>query len=189
MRQLLGLLAITLMVGSSQASAQDVPAQVIGARPMAKAELVSTTRSDGEGWTRYADPGHSFTVELPFGSFQTSQKEKNSISLRSPLGAEIDVYASEKLDGFNPRQFVAAIEKADRIRKVTYRAGGKNWFVRSGFYARTDQGDAVIFYTKFLFSADHRRLAAFEISFPAREKPQFASVVERIEDTFSGPSS
>ena len=141
---------------------------------------------DATGWRTYVDELNRFKVDLPLGLFDPVMKYARGISLRAPLyGAVIDVYSSTDANGFDPKQFVAEIENADRVRAVTYRAAGKHWFVLSGFYSKTEAGDAVIFYTKFMFSADRSRLTAFEISFPASAKPRFANVVERIEDTFT----
>ena len=154
----------------------------------------SSTQGDASAlradtWGTYVDDRYGFSVDLPIGLFNPVEKNARGISLRAPrYGAVIDVYASENPNGFDPEQFVTEIENADRVREVTYRAAGKSWFVLSGFYSKTEAGDAVIFYTKFMFSADRSRLTAFEISFPAREKPRFASVVERIEDSFTNLS-
>jgi hypothetical protein len=143
-----------------------------------------------DGWRVFVDERYGFTIELPFGMFEIVEKTARGLSLRAPqTEAAIEVYGSHSAAGFDPEQFVDAIVQADRVREVTYTAGGRSWFVLSGFYSGAEAGDAVIFYTKFMFSADGTRLAAFEISFPAREKPRFEEVVERIEDSFTSPRS
>lgn len=89
-------------------------------------------------------PSTASQSNSPLEPFKVTKRSDRRISLSAPsLGAAIYVYAAEKAGGFNPKQFVSAIEKADRIREVTYRAGGGTWFVRSGFYSRTDAGEPV----------------------------------------------
>lgn len=152
-------------------------------------DYVQTIATDA-GWRLFEDERYGFAIELPFGIFDTIERTARGLSLRDPeTGAIIEVYGSDSPTGYDPQQFVDAIVEADRVREVTYSAGGQSWFVLSGFYSGAEAGDDVIFYTKFVFSADRSRLAAFEISFPARDKPQFAQVVERIEDSFTRRAS
>lgn len=56
----------------------------------------------------------------------------------------------------------------------------------SGYYDH-GEGQDTIFYTKVLFPLDHKTFSAFEITFPARDKPRFAALVEHCEAKFTGP--
>ncbi len=183
----LASVAMMLGLGSGPAWSTDYATnQPMLAELQAYVQTVATRA--GERWRRYVDDRYGFAIDLPGSLFDPIERTDRGISLRAPrYGAMIEVYAAENPEGFSPREFVAAIEEADRVRQVTYRAGGKSWFVLSGFYSAREGGDAVIFYTKFMFSPDRSRLAAFEISFPARQKPRFAPIVEHIEDSFTGP--
>jgi hypothetical protein len=146
-------------------------------------------RPSDAGWQRYFDESYSFEVDLPLGLFEASEDSSRGLRFHEISGfGEIQVYGADNPRGLPPRAFVTALEDAERIAEVTYRAEGQSWFVLSGYYADDEGlGEPLIFYTKFMFSADRSRLAAFEISFPARQKPRFADMVERIEDSFSGP--
>ena len=69
---------------------------------------------------------------------------------------------------------------------TTYKAGGESWFVLSGYYDGGERPDT-IFYTKVMFSPDHQTFSAFEITFPAQDKPRFEPLVEHFEDKFTRP--
>ena len=64
----------------------------------------------------------------------------------------------------------------DGYEDVTYSPSGETWFVLSGF-----RGDN-IFYEKYLFNDDV--VSVFGIEFPTDEKPYYAPMIERIEDSF-----
>ena len=84
--------------------------------------------------------------------------------------------------------FADMLSHADRVAEVTYRTGGRSWFVLSGYYQRLGfEEEELIFYAKFMFSPDLERFAAFEISYPADEKQRFDAVVERLEESFRRP--
>ena len=90
--------------------------------------------------------------------------------------------------GGRPASLHPYSKKSDRIEEVTYRAGGRSWFVLSGYYTDNDGFDEpMIFYAKLMFSPDRSQVAAFEISFPKSEKPRFAPLVEHIENSFTPP--
>jgi hypothetical protein len=91
-------------------------------------------------------------------------------------------------EGLTRDALEARLESGEQISTITYRAGGESWFVLSGFYEPTNAEREVIFYTKVLFSADRNSFSAFEISFPAADKPRFEDLVERFEDNFTRPT-
>ncbi|HEX5778548.1 MAG TPA: hypothetical protein VFY21_06870, partial [Xanthobacteraceae bacterium] len=59
----------------------------------------------------------------------------------------------------------AADEPAAPDERITYRANGRNWFVRSGF-----KGDDRIFYRKVIFACDGRVAHLLAFDYPASEK-------------------
>ena len=59
---------------------------------------------------------------------------------------------------------------------VTYRPSGDSWLVISGF-----RGER-IFYEKYFFRDGI--ISAFGMDFPKEDKPFYAPVIERIEDSF-----
>ena len=159
-----------------------VPANII------QLEVVAQSPSDEVVWRRYVDEEYGFKIDLPFGLFELGEEADRGLFLRAVSGqGELKVYGADNLQGRSPREFAAVLEESDRIEEVTYRAGGRSWFVLSGYYADDGYDDPIIFYTKFMFSPDRSRVAAFEISFPESEKPRFAPIVEHIENSLRAP--
>ena len=146
--------------------------------------------SEDFGWRYYADDAYGFDIDLPLGVFEIDESPARGLHLYEPSGfAEIEVYGADNPRGLPPRAFVEALEDADRIAEVTYRAEGRSWFVLSGYYADEEElGEPLIFYTKFMFSADLTRVSAFEISYPLSEKHRFDAVVTRIEKSLTPPA-
>ncbi len=121
--------------------------------------------------------------------FEVSEQRPAILSLSEVVGlGQIDVYGAENAEGLTPREFADVLEQAERVKEVTYRTGGRNWFVLSGYYRREgDEAEELIFYAKFMFSPDRSRLAAFEISYPLSEKQRFDAIVDRLERSLRAP--
>lgn len=144
------------------------------------------------GWQLYEDPELGFRIELPLAQFEPIAGEDEGpevLRLYERGGdAMIEVYGGENLDGLSVAEFADMLAGADRIAEVTYRTGGRSWFVLSGYYTRLGfEEQELIFYAKFMFSPDLSRFAAFEISYPADEKQRFDPVVERLEASLRSP--
>lgn len=150
------------------------------------------TMAQAPGWQPYEDPDHGYRIELPLAEFEAIGDDDGPDVLRlyerGGGDAMIEVYGGENPDGLNTTEFADMLAGADRIAEVTYRAGGRSWFVLSGYYQRLGfEEQELIFYAKFMFSSDLERFAAFEISYPAADKQRFDPVVERLEATFRSP--
>lgn len=146
--------------------------------------------SDDLDWRLYSDTVYDFTIELPFAVFEAALEGGRGLRLDQVGGgpAYLDVYGAENTQGLSPQDFVAMLEQNDLVGDVTYRAGGENWFVLSGYYAsELPEDEQMIFYTKFMFGQDGKRISAFEISYPKGEKELFDAIVVRLEDTLSAP--
>jgi hypothetical protein len=78
------------------------------------------------------------------------------------------------------------LSRAPRIADITYKAVGPTWFAISGHYSReaNDPG-TLIYYAKFVFSADLSRFAAFEISYSVAEKSRMDPIVTHLEKTLN----
>lgn len=139
-------------------------------------------------WTAYADPVYGFSAELPLGLFSVVQAEGSPGIMLAEAGGEakLSLYGGPA-EGMNRDALEAHLSAGEQIGSITYRTGGDSWFVLSGFYEPLGPGDLTIFYTKVMFSPDHQTFSAFEISFPADEKPRFEALVERFEDNFTRP--
>ena len=143
-------------------------------------------------WKIYQNAEFGFSIELPYGDFapQPGGPRPNGITLSEVGGAaEISVYGGVNAKGTDPAKLAALLGGADQVRAVTYRAGGPNWIVLSGYYAggASKGGARVIFYTKLMFSRDHGRISAFEISYPEADKVRFDPIVAGLERSLRPP--
>ena len=142
-------------------------------------------------WELYRNPRLGYRIELPLGPFEVEAGSDNGDGLRLlEVGgpAQIEILGSENTQGLSPAEFADFFSNADRIDSITYRANGSRWFVLSGYYAReANERDDLVFYTKYLFNRDNSAFAAFEISYPTREKRQFDRLVTRMEKSLRAP--
>lgn len=150
------------------------------------------TAAQAPGWQLYEDPELGYRIDLPLAMFEAIAADDDGpgvLRLYERGGdAMLEVYGGRNPDGLSAGQFADMLAGADRIAEVTYRAGGRSWFVLSGYYARLGfEEQELIFYAKFMFSPDLSRFAAFEISYPADEKRRFDEFVERLEASFRRP--
>ena len=123
-------------------------------------------------------------IDIPTPSFREEASDKVSHKTFSEVDGEaiIDVYSGHNLKRLQPTAFIEELSHAPRIEDITYTAQGRSWFAISGHYVRegADQG-GLIYYAKFVFSADLTRFAAFEISYPPVEKRAMDPVVTHLE--------
>jgi hypothetical protein len=144
-------------------------------------------------WQPYEDPELGFRIELPLADFEAIGDDDDGPDVlrlyeRHGGDAMIEVYGGQNPEGLSAAEFADMLAGADRIAEVTYRTGGRSWFVLSGYYQRLGfEEQELIFYAKFMFSPDLQRFAAFEISYPAADKERFDPVVERLEASFRSP--
>jgi hypothetical protein len=142
-------------------------------------------------WQFYEDPALGHRIELPYGRFVPAPVDPGETVQRLVEvdgDALLEVYGGENLEGLGIDAFADMLASADRIAEITYRTGGRTWFVLSGFYRRDGFDDQqLIFYAKFMFTRDLSRFAAFEISYPAAQRESYEALVERLEDSFRGP--
>lgn len=142
-------------------------------------------------WQPYREPADGYRIELPIGSFEIQQNSPSPVLTLHEIGgnALLEVYSGKNPDGLTSTEFADFLSQAERIDEVTYRRVGRTWFVISGFYERdAAEPEDMIFYAKFMFSADRSRFAAFEISYPLSARERFDVVVERLEASFRGPT-
>ena len=143
-------------------------------------------------WRRFIDPEFGYSIDLPDDGFDVeADTTKNGLTLYERDGrAQIDVYAFKNEEGLSLEQVRDALSDADRIKEITYSRSGASWFVISGYYRRLeDEATDLIFYAKFMFSADRRSLSAFEASYPIGDKERFDPIIETIEDSLTRPGT
>jgi len=141
------------------------------------------------GWERYVDPEFGYSIDLPTGQFEWVEAELPITRMRQEeTDTLLEVYGGYNRDGLSLSEFVDFLAQADRIAEITYRTGGRTWFVISGYYRREEPGDpSLIFYAKFIFTRDLDRFSAFEISYPRRHKSEVDPVVEALEASLRPP--
>lgn len=142
-----------------------------------------------ETWRTYVDPELRFAIALPTASFRVTETGSAHLTLAEAGGdAVIDIYTGANLKHLSPDAFADELSNAGEIKDITYRAGGRSWFVVSGHYRASGAEAQTIYYAKYLFSRDLQRVAGFEISYPVAEKSRMDPVVERLEESFRMPS-
>jgi hypothetical protein len=91
-------------------------------------------------------------------------------------GTSLQIFAFHNLDQQTPAALKQQLLGKEGYDDVTYSPTGKTWLVLSGYRGKR------IFYEKYFFNDDV--VAAFGIEFPADQKPHYAPIIERIEDSF-----
>ena len=141
-------------------------------------------------WQRYVDEQYAFSIDLPVGMFERPLDETAAGLKLQEIGGEgqIEIFGWDNLDNQSPGELLDALEQAQRLGEVTYRANGNSWFVLSGYFTAEDAPDEpLVFYTKVMFSRDRSRIAAFEISYPADELDRFDPIVTRLSRSLTSP--
>jgi hypothetical protein len=139
-------------------------------------------------WTPYLDPAYGFSAELPLGLFEpVADAGAPGASFETADGHGLLRLSAGPAADMDREALEARLSQGAQVGTITYRAGGESWFVLSGYYEPQAGEELTIFYIKVMFGADREHFSAFEISFPADEKPRFEAVVERFEDNFTRP--
>ena len=141
-------------------------------------------QANAGSWSRLVDPGGQFVVDIPTPSFREEASGRTSHKTFSETDGEaiIDIYSGHNLKRLQPTAFIQELSHAPRIEDITYTAKGRSWFAISGHYVREGANQSgLIYYAKFEISADHTRIAAFEISYPTAEKQAMDPVVTHLE--------
>ena len=146
--------------------------------------LATTVSVGATPWSALRDPAGRYTIDVPTLSFREEVSDRISHRTFSEVGggAIIDIYSGRNLKQLQPGEFIRELSQAPRIEDITYTAQGRSWFAISGHFVRegTARG-GLIYYAKFVFSADLTRFAAFEISYPLDEKRAMDPVVTHLE--------
>ena len=130
-----------------------------------------------DGWTTYANERFGMRFDYPDGVFSPREPPENGDGRTfASEDATLQIFAFENADGETAASLERRLVGAEGYADVTYSPGGENWLVLSGFRGEN------IFYEKYLFGGGG--VAAFGLEFPAEQKPFYAPIVERIEDSF-----
>ncbi|MEO6395315.1 MAG: hypothetical protein ABIO40_05345 [Devosia sp.] len=151
------------------------------------ASLLPSGLAAAEEWRTYTDPQQRFAVDLPVTSFEMTDDAGSDGHLTlSEIGgtAIIDIFFGNNLKRLSPAAFADRLSHAGLVKDITYQTGGRTWFVLSGHYRQTGDEPPLIYYAKYLFTADLEQLGGFEISYSVDDKHRLGPIVERIEASF-----
>lgn len=130
----------------------------------------------GDGWQTYVNDRFGMRFDVPADFVATAPPENGGGQSFEKGDASIYIFASHNTEGDTPASFKKQLIGTEGYEEVTYSPSGGSWLVISGY-----RGDR-IFYEKYFFRAGV--IAAFGMDFPKEDKPRYAPVIERIEDSF-----
>ena len=120
----------------------------------------------GDGWHTYVNDRFGMRFDIP-ADFAPADPPQNGDGRSFEKGdASLYIFASHNSEGDTPRSFKGQLS---------------TWLVISGF-----RGDR-IFYEKYFFHDGV--ISAFGMDFPKEDKPIYAPIIERIEDSFEAGRS
>ncbi len=131
----------------------------------------------GGGWEVYVNDRYGTSLTFPADIFAPAEPPENGDGRRFHSDdATLEVYAWENVEGESAGSLKRRLVGTQGYTEVTYSPSGASWLVLSGY-----RGDN-IFYEKYFFRSGE--VHGFGMEFPAAEKPFYAPIVERIEDSF-----
>jgi len=130
----------------------------------------------GDGWQTYVNDHFGMQFDIPADFRPAAPPEDGGGRSFDKGNALIYIFASQNTDGDTPASFQRQMAGTQGYEHVTYSPAGQSWLVISGF-----RGDR-IFYEKYFFRDG--LISAFGMDFPKEDKPLYAPVIERIEDSF-----
>jgi hypothetical protein len=152
--------------------------------------LFSTVSAGAQdiNWRAHKDPEFGHRIDLPLGAFEIREENPGRLLLQEVDGlGQITVYG-QRADGQALSEIEESLAQSGLVDRVTYRAGGKSWFVLSGYYEEEGQVVDLIFYVKLMLSRDREKFSVMAISYPSADKERFDPVVERLEGSLRPPS-
>ena len=159
---------------------------------VAVAVLLFASGASAGDWRYYSDPQFGYSIVLPDDGFDIeTDAERSGLTLYEREGrGQIDAYAFRNDNELGLGQIRDELESAYRIKQITYSRSGASWLVISGYYRRIEnEATDLIFYAKFMLSADRRSVSAFEASYPVGDKDRYDPIIEKIEDSLTRPHS
>ncbi len=135
-----------------------------------------------ESWVVYQNERFGYRLAYPESWFEPGPVSANGDgrAFMTPDGrARIVVFGAHNSERLGLREYrETLLRDYDGYDELTYSPVGNTWFVLSGY-----RGDT-IYYQKVMFSCAGRIINVLSISFPEADKPQFAPLVEGVEDRF-----
>ena len=129
------------------------------------------------GWETYVNNRFGTQLSYPADLFSPDAASENGDGRRFVAeDAQLEIFGWDNAEGETASSLRERLVGTQGYENVTYNRSGGSWLVLSGF-----RGDN-IFYEKYFFR--NGTIQAFGMEFPEDEKPFYAPVVERIEDSF-----
>jgi hypothetical protein len=137
--------------------------------------------ADG-GWQTYINDRFGARFDYPADVFSPEAPPENGDGRTFKAGdATLQIFAFHNIEDESPASLKRRLVGTEGYDDVTYSPSGQSWLVLSGFRGNR------IFYEKYAFGDGV--ISAFGIEFAAEEKPYFAPIIERIEDSFEAGRS
>ena len=154
---------------------------------MAAAFLVLQAGADGAradqflpaqgGWQTYVNERFGTRLDFPPDIFVPGETAEHGAGRRfAAADATLEIYSFENIERETPASLKRRLVGSDGYTDVTYSPAGDSWLVLSGFRG------PIIFYEKYFFARGV--ISGFGMEFPADEKPRYAPIIERMEDSF-----
>ncbi|HEX2257314.1 MAG TPA: hypothetical protein VHG92_11555 [Afifellaceae bacterium] len=161
------------LLGFAAAFAVSIAGHVVQPSPAAADQFIPS----GGGWQVYVNDRFGTSFSFPADIFTPSPPPENGDGRRFVApDATLEVYAWHNAENETAASLKRRLVGSDGYTDVTYSPTGRSWLVLSGY-----RGDN-IFYEKYFFRSG--TVHGFGIEFPAQEKPFYAPIIERIEDSF-----
>jgi hypothetical protein len=133
------------------------------------------------GWQTYVNERFGTRLDFPPDIFVPGAAPDNGAGQRfAAADAALEVYSFENIDRETPASLKRRLVGSEGYTDVTYSPSGDSWLVLSGFRG------PIIFYEKYFFVGGV--VSGFGMEFPSAEKPRYAPIIERMEDSFRAGS-
>jgi len=129
------------------------------------------------GWKTYVNERYGTRLDFPPDVFVPGEAAENGAGRRfAAADATLEIYSFENIERETPASLKRRLVGSEGYTDVTYSPTGDGWLVLSGFRG------PIIFYEKYFFAGGI--VSGFGMEFPADQKPQYAPIIERMENSF-----
>ncbi|MEM8813148.1 MAG: hypothetical protein AAGF59_11070 [Pseudomonadota bacterium] len=142
--------------------------------------LVAVSGASAE-WKAAVDSQYGTRVAYPTHIFRPLPLEPDAMDRRFESAdgrAQMSIAAYAFPDAGDVHALKARLLEDPQYANLTYEAGGRSWFVLSG-YRGSD-----IYYEKIMVTCGGDLVSAFGITYPVEDRHRYDWIVERVEDSF-----
>jgi hypothetical protein len=148
-------------------------------------EWLSAGPAQAANWTTYRSPRFGYVLVFPADIVERRSESTDGRSIEFASDdnlVRLRVLADYNAENVSLGDYRAAILRELSEYKLEYGPMGRSWFVLSGV-----RGDS-IYYQKVLFACGGRMINAFSLTYPAKLRSVFDSIVTVIEKSFHPPA-